>query len=453
MTGRRILAALILLMIPAAVSFVTGGPRRAVDWRDLRAVVIHSDDWGFAGFAPDAVAWDGVDRDALAPGRFPETYWGSTLEDAAAVTDLAQVLAGVHGRDALPAIFQPNYILFSLEPGFAANGDPVWHRRRLPDLPAAYGRPHLWPAVTAAMARGVWHPELHGAWHYDPELRRQRALEGPSAIRATERGITLFRDAQGARELGPWRSRDDLSAELDTCLEVFTELFGRPPASVIAPDYTWTDRNETLWIRRGIRFIQAKREQRNPDLPGGRAGRLLKWLDRRVAHVVRPDRTYVERNCRFEPAQHPDPGAVTRRCVGEVRRAWDAGEPAVIETHRVNFAHLDSSVAHRGRAELAVLLADLAGRSPGPLFMSDAEVGQLDRRGVSAVVRGGEVVLRNGSHARRIVVVPAQRLERLAMSAGFRSEVPLVVAVPAGMTLRVIPHHLGWRMVSHISDS
>lgn len=452
MKGRRILAALVLFMIPAAVSFVLGGPRRAVDWRDLRAVVLHSDDWGFAGFAPDAEAWDGVDREALAPGRFPDTYWGSTLEDAAAVTGLADVLAGAHGRDELPAVLQPNYILFSLEPEPSAKGEPVWHRRSLPDLPAVYERPGLWPAVTAALARGVWHPELHGAWHYDPELRRSRALESPAAIRALERGITLFRDAQGASELGPWRSGEELSAELDACRDVFVGLFGRPPASVIAPDYTWTGRNETLWIRRGLHVIQAKREQRNPDLPGGLTGRLLKWLDRRAAHIARPDRTYVERNCRFEPAQHTDPGAVTRRCLREVGRAWDAGEPAVIETHRVNFAHLDSRVSARGRAELAVLLADLAGRSPGPLFMSDAEVGQLDRRGVSAVVRGGEVVLRNGSHARRIVAVPAQRLQRLARFAGDWSGEPLVVAVPAGTTLRVIPQGPSWRIVSHVRD-
>lgn len=429
------LAAIILVLVLGAGSFLAGGPRRAVDWQLMRAVVIQSDDWGFAGFAPAAEAWRGVERDSLAPGRFPDTYWDSTLEDAAAVEAMTEILAAARGRDGLPAVFQPNYILFSMD-----HDGTQWRRYALPALPPAYRRPGLWAAVAEARRAGVWHPELHGAWHYDPDLRIARALESPAAARATAAGITVFRDAHGARELGPWRDREVLAAELDASRAVFAELFGTEPASVIAPDYTWSARNEDIWVSRGLRIIQAKREQRDPTLPAGRAGRVVKWLDRRLAHLIRADRSYVERNCRFEPAQHGDPDQVADRCARQVFGAWAAGEPAVIETHRVNFVHLDAGVAERGRDGLAGLLQRIGAQSPGPLFLSDAEVAQLERRGVSAVVRGEAVILRNAAHSYRVAALTVDRVG----GPGSPGK-PLLVGLPGGSSVRLTAASGQWQ--------
>ncbi len=432
MSKGRTAAATALLAAAAllAAGFLLGGDRAAVDWAALRAVVLESDDWGLAGFIPEAGAWDGIDQAAISPGRFPEIYWGSTLEDSAQVADLAAVLASVRGRDGLPAVLQPNYVMGSLE-----LRDGRWLEHRLPDLPAPYVRPGLWPAVAAARRAGVWHPEFHAAWHYDPQRRRERALDPGAPAAATRRGILLFPGSEGAWELGPWRPLDLLQQELAGALADFARVFGEPPASTIAPDYTWNGRVEDLSQRHGLRVLQAKREQRNPDLPAGRAGRLLKVLERRWAKLTHPGRIYLERNCRFEPVQFADPGAVTRSCRQEVFAAWARGEPAIVETHRVNFAHVDAAVARRGRAELAVLLEGIGAGQP--IFLTDAEVAQLAVRGVSArTVPGQGVVLRNGSRSRRVV---ACRLPG--------SPVPVLAALPAGAAARLEEGAGGWRLV------
>lgn len=389
--------------------FLAGGDRGAVRWSALRAVVFESDDWGLAGFVPEAGAWDGLDRDALAPGRFPPVYWGSTLEDSAAVAGLAAVLAAATGRDGRPAVLQPNYIV-----GAQEWRNDRWLETRLPDLPAAYRRPGLWPAVAAAVDRGVWYPEYHGAWHYDPSRRREAVAADPLSRRVAERGILLFRGSEAARELGPWRPLPVLAAELEAGLATFRRCFGRPPGSLIAPDYAWNARLEGLWARHGLTVVQGKGEQRNPDLPPGLAGRALKFAARRWVKVARPGMVYLERNCRFEPVQAPDPAAVTARCAAQVRRAWARGEPAVVETHRVNFAHTDPAVAALGRRELGRLLADLA--PDGPLYLTDTEVAQLAQRGVSARMGGdGQVIVRNGTRARRVAVVPGEAGQRLVL--------------------------------------
>ena len=95
--------------------------------------------------------------------RYPPVYGGSTLEDSTAVADLCGVLAAHHGRDGMPAVLQPNYIVAALacEPLAGAeeysgrllarldqqNG---WFRYELPYLPRLYARRGLLPAMRAA---------------------------------------------------------------------------------------------------------------------------------------------------------------------------------------------------------------------------------------------------------------------------------------------------------------
>lgn len=396
----------LLVSAVVAIAFVAllgAGQPAAVDWRRLRAVALESDDWGLAGFVPSVEAWDGLRREELSPGRFPEVYWHSTLEDSASVAELAVVLGAARGRDGRPAVLQPNYVMSSLD---WAGGQ--WLRHDLPDLPASYRRPGLWQAVAAATEAGVWYPEYHAAWHYDPERRRQAVAGGGAAATAAARGIMLFPGSEEARELGPWRPLAELAAELDGGLSVFERAFGRAPGSLIAPDYTWDGRCEELWSARGLRVIQAKREQRHPGLPPGTAGRVLKVLDRQWSRARHPDRTYLERNCRLEPVQAPDAAAVVAACLAQTDRAWRRGEPAIVETHRVNFAHGDPAVAAAGRQALAAYLGGLPGLgAPAPVFLVDAEIAALARRGTSAIVAGADLVVRNGSHSRRLAVVPA----------------------------------------------
>ena len=196
---------------------------------------------------------------------------------------------------------------------------------------------------------------------------------------------------------------------------------------------------ERLWSSRGLRVIQAKREQRHPDLPAGVAGRLLKVVDRQWSRAAHPDRTYLERNCRLEPVQDTDPMAVARRCVEETARAWQRGEPAVVETHRVNFAHVDTAVVGTGLRALAAYL-DGVGSLPGPgaVFLTDAEIAALAGNGTSLAERGAERIARNGTRSRRLVDAgpgggAAQGSRMLILlDSGYHGALPLAAPGPAG---------------------
>ncbi|MEN8005619.1 MAG: hypothetical protein ABFS42_01340 [Candidatus Krumholzibacteriota bacterium] len=420
-----------------AASFLFGGTRSAVCWQSLRAIAIESDDWGLAGFVPDQDSWAGLDRKLLKYGAIPEAYWLSTLEDSSMVGRLNRVLASHVGRDGHPAVLQPNYIMSSL-----SHEQDGWVRRDLPDLPPAYRRPGLWEAVAAGIEGGTWYPEYHGTWHYDPDLRMQEALAGDFARTVTGRGIMLFPGSDRAWELGAWRHNPDLAEDLDGSLACFQVLFGRPVNSVIAPDYHWDARMEDMWSSRNLRVIQGKREQINAAWGVGKSGRLRKYLERHWDRFAHPERTYLERNCRLEPVQAPDPGAVVLQCVAETRSAWAAGQPAIVESHRINFAHTDAALVETGLAALDRYLDLVAGnQSEAPVFLTDHEIAQLNGSGTSWRVKGGVVILRNATRSLRVLEVPGAALTRAAAARGDQRtfEEGLLVSLPAGVTYDLVP--------------
>ena len=158
-------------------------------------------------------------------------------------------------------------------------------------------------------------------------------------------------------------------------------------------------------------MIQAKREQRNPEWISGKAGRIQKYLDRQWARLANPGRIYLERNCRLEPVQAPDPAAVVAQCVSDTRLAWQRGEPAIVETHRVNFSHTDPAIVKIGVNGLDSYLEQVCAAENGPIFLSDSEIAQLTRRGTSWRIAGDKLVMRNGTRGAKVVAVPQKALD------------------------------------------
>jgi len=407
----------------------TNGARSSVNWRSVRAVALESDDWGLAGFVPHADSWQGLAREDLKPGRFPAVYWQSTLEDADVINQMVQVLTAQRGRDGLPAVFQANYVMRSLGWDDRQNR---WVEYKLPNWPPEYARPRMWAAVQRARELGVWQPELHASLHYDPARRLEHAFDTEIASEATRRGISLFPDSEGARELAPWRPLAEMTAELDSSLVVFERAFEQPVNSVIAPDYTWHNQIEDMWLSRGLTVIQAKREQRNPQWIKGKAGRIQKYVDRQWARLIHQDRVYLERNCRLEPVQASDPAAIVAQCVSDTYAAWQRGEPAIVETHRVNFSHTDPAVVATGVQSLAEYLARICAGPVAPVFLCDSEIAQLSRRGTSWRVAGNQLILRNATLSSRVVVVPARVRDLFGSGSG-----PIFIRLGAG-EVRVI---------------
>lgn len=365
-----------------------------LDWVSLRAVVLESDDWGLCAWSPDAAALRALaDTPAFrtAAGR---RYGGSTLESADDIRRLAAVLGAVTGGDGFPPVLQANTIVAN--PDYAAidpEGPPAeLPLLRFPRVPSRWERPGLWEALAAAIEAGLWWPELHGL-HHLPETAWLGALGrgDADARRAFAEQSPVCAAVETSGEYDPFEPAATRERLLALAVRSFTETFGRAPASLCPPDYRWDDYLEAQSETLGIVALQGKGEQVDTF-----ARRL-----RRLWHVHRWPRfrhrqLYLPSRIAFEPLAD-DPRTGVDAAHAAVRAAWRRGQPAVISTHRVNYARLDADASGTGRAALGELLARLA--TDRARFVTDAEVAQLVARGASSRPIGGRVRTIEGSGA------------------------------------------------------
>ena len=376
-----------------------------IDWGRLKAVVIESDDWGLCAWVPDEQAHRALADTPAWRSAAGRHYGRSTLESAGDVSRLLDTLLEFRGGDGFPPVWQANTIMGA--PDYARLSPPLFEVDELPmvmlpEFPSRWRRPGLWEQIQKAQESGMWWPELHGL-HHLPITAWLRALRrgAPDARRAHEHQVLVCQAVEASGEYDPSEPSDVRVRNLERAVEQFRALFHRDSASICPPDYRWDETLEADAERLGVRIVQGLGEQ---------AGRFPRA--RRLFHQMRwPDpsgkRFYMPARIAFEPRGGQDPrspvGAV--RAHAAARAAWSRGQPAVISTHRVNYAHLDPAWSEAGLSALRDLMGRLIG--DGATFLTDAEVHALWERGWSARPIGSRgVLVRSYGPGRQSVRVP-----------------------------------------------
>ena len=381
-----------------------------VDWRRLRAVVLESDDWGLCAWVPDEQAHRALADTPAFRSRAGRIYGRSTLERADDVTRLVATLLEFRGRDGNHPVWQANTVMASpdyarLTPPFASDRLPLL---RAPDLPSRWERPGLSEALERGRAATVWWPELHGLVHL-PEHAWLEALRAgaPDALAAHAHQCFVCAAVEAAAEYDPSEPAETRSRALAQAVAWFRDRFGRVPGSLVAPDYRWDERLEADAEALGITILQGRAEQM-----GRRFGRLRHALARRRwrrrAGVAHPTRFDLPARIAFEPRGDASPHARLGLHAAHraVRAAWAHGMPAIVGSHRLNYAHLDPAWSAAGRRALADLLRLLV--EDGAIFITDAEVRTLDEQAWSLRPLGpGSSLLRFHGARRSQVRVPA----------------------------------------------
>ncbi len=350
-----------------------------LDWHLQKAVVLESDDWGLAAWSPDEQAHrvlTGMPAFRTPAGRL---YGRSTLESAEDVRELAVVLLSIKGRDGLPPVLQANTIVGNpdydalVPPNFPVATLPVVMH---PEFPSRWQRPGLWQAVRRAEGDGVWWAELHGL-HHLPATAWLHALRrgADDARRAHANATPICAAVESSGEYDAAESRQVRSADLIAAIAGFRQLFGRAPSSFCPPDYRFDDWLEDEAERLGLTTLQGKPEQAG----GHWAALRRRWLMLHFPHR-KGARFYLPPRIAFEPRGNARPqGRVGHEAaLRATRAAWKRGQPAMLSSHRLNFAHLDPAWSQAGRDALRALLQQLS--EEGAVFMTDAEVRQLCER-------------------------------------------------------------------------
>lgn len=348
-----------------------------LDWQRLKALVIESDDWGLCAWAPDEQALRVLADTPAFRTESGRRYGGSTLESADDVKQLVATLLEFRGGDGFPPAWQANTVMAA--PQFERLRPPMFEVAELPiadpqEASPRWARPGLTEALREALASGLWWPELHGL-HHLPETAWLTALRrgAADARRAHEQHSSICEAVEGSGEYAPSEPRDLRRRYLQRAIERFTAQFERLPGSFCPPDYRWDAALEEDARALGVTTIQGIGEQLGHRF--SRVRRLLlryQWPHRNGGIFYMPPRVA------FEPSA-VTPDAVPALCESvrrAVRDAWQRGQPAVLSTHRLNYAHLKPEHAAAGRAALRTLLKRLV--EDGAVFLVDAEVRQLE---------------------------------------------------------------------------
>jgi hypothetical protein len=350
-----------------------------LDWHRLKAVVIESDDWGLAAWVADEQAHRVLADTPVFRSPAGRTYGRSTLESAADVHALGELLMRYRGGDGFPPVWQANTIMAA--PDFMRLTPPLFEGDTLPlvdlaDLPPRWARPGLPAEIDTAIEAGWWWPELHGLHHVPVDAWLAALRRGAADARRAHTQLCLVCEAVDASgEYDATESSERVTWNLDQAIVRFEKRFGRKPTSFCPPDYRWDARLETLAEARGLTTFQGRSERADR-----RPVRIRRWLDR-LRWPERESRIfYLPPRIAFEPRGQaaPDGPAGLAGALERVRAAWRRGQPAALSTHRANYVHLDALWVERGRAALGQLLAGLT--AEGATFLVDAEVRALVER-------------------------------------------------------------------------
>jgi hypothetical protein len=351
------------------------------DWNRLRGVILESDDWGLCAWSPDADAHRALAGTPAFRGPAGRVFGRSTLETAADVRSLTDLLLEFRGADGRPPVWQANMVVAAPDyerlarEGFAPDDLPVV---LLPDMPSRWQRPGLWEQVAASIQAGVWWPELHGLHHLPAQTWLAALRRGDADARlAFAEQCPVCVAVEASAEFDPIEPAATRARDIQRAVARFAELFGRPPGSFCPPDYRWDASLEEDVERLGIPVLQGAAERAGPGPRLRRLLHLVRWPDERHGHLLMPPRIA------FEPRGDASPNTRLGAAQAHARAqaAWHVGRPAVVSTHRLNYVHLDDDWSEAGRAALRDLLSRLCG--DGAVFLTDVRVRDLVRPGVA----------------------------------------------------------------------
>jgi len=366
--------------------------RRARLWAGFRCaepvVVLESDDWGLR-------RRDG--RAAVAAWGRPSDWADERSETGEDLDRLAEVLSRHVDPDGRQAAMTMNVIAANADrTAIEADGFIRYH-----DLPVDETMPaKVRTGLRAGVDAGVFSLQLHGRAHLavDRWLADLRAdhpgsralftagIDGGLSLVAGEgwRYHSEFLDAATGRA----RSAEDLTRWLAPAVATVERLGGVRPRSAVAPHYLLTDEAHAAWAALGIEYVQAAERRIRPGRADG-----VSHLGQRGPHGL----VHLTRTVRFDPRPQRA-GHHAGESGGALRRCFDQGLPAVIDTHRINYTGPWAPDAAR---ELDDLLAE-ADRA-GARYLTSPELGD-------AVTHGGRFPDALTGEARRLR--PTGRLAR-----------------------------------------
>jgi hypothetical protein len=347
-----------------------------------KIVVIESDDWGAIRIPSRAIYEQFLAKGVPVNAMYFAKY--DCLESNADLELLFEVLAANKDKNGQPAVITANAVVAN--PNFEkieASNRKEYHYELITDTYASYPNHDkvfdLWKKD--GIGQNMLYPQFHGREHINV-ASWMKVINSDSPIEnfAFENKTLLGMNIPNEKPFGfnymaafeYFDAAQQLQIEEITKngLQIFEQLFGFKSKSFIASCGIQGTHIDPILAAQGVEFNQNGHQFR-PDGKGGVKADQKFWGDTNAFN-----QTYWRRNATFEPSRAPHEDWVAN-CMAEIEVAFRWGKPAVINSHRVNYA---SGIFEENRDNtlrlLDALLKALLKKWPDVEFMNSQQLGE-----------------------------------------------------------------------------
>lgn len=266
-----------------------------------------------------------------------------------------------------------------------ADPEGRYHRKLLNEV-----SPVVYQAMLLGIIKGVLVPQLHGLEHLNGQAfaklcqLKDSRIAGALADPQHWEWESLASPLQGHYVDGSVLPTEALNQEqaqtiIALAVQRFTELFGYPSVSTVAPCYLWNSTIEQLWQKNGISVIQTAGYRCDGRDKQGSYHQDLSLI--RAGDISESAQLYLVRNVMYEPVDGNN-DAIT--AYQEAMLAYAQALPISISTHRYNYtrteAEFDSSLQG-----LDQLLSNISSSIARLRYVASPELGEQIAKEHSAI--------------------------------------------------------------------
>lgn len=337
-----------------------------------KVLVIESDDWGSIRM-PNPETYkvllnSGIPVDKSAYCKF------DTLETREDWEKLMNVLNSVKNTHGEHPVFTANYV--TANPDFKKIRESDFRQYFYEPITDTYNRSGMGNAIFRDIKTSLnFVPQFHGRDHVNVLLWFELLKSNQHFKLAFDYGLWGL-----SKDVFP-QIRKSIQATYDSCdlnyciesleigMDLFEKIFGYRSTTFIANNFIWSPEIENCLIQGGVRYLQGMKYQLLP-LYSSESKR------KRIRHFFgernKAGMYFGVRNCSFELTEGKDTVSET---LNQIRLAFLLGKPAVISTHRINYASgMSRENRDRNLKLLRELLKSVVHKWPDVRFLSSNQI-------------------------------------------------------------------------------
>ncbi|MGA9211155.1 hypothetical protein [Kaistella sp.] len=347
---------------------------------DSKIVVFESDDWGSIRIPSKDVRKQLLERGLIKDTDAFSKY--DALETSEDYFALYEVFRKFKDKNGNHPVLTANMILNN--PDFKKIAEGKFETYYNEPFPSTYQKYKESENAFAALKEGIEQKLIVTQFHGNEHLNVSRWMtflkEGNERYHfAFERNCFSIDEISSENRRGNLMAAYDynnLTTELNYVrrsiadgLKQFEDLFGFKSQTTVAPCYVWDSEIEKVFYDHEVDTFQGSYVQNCPV-----QGKNFKKKYRYSGQVNTSGQRYFVRNGLFEPSTSPNVNWV-EKCMESIAIAFKWGKPAIIGTHRINFAsRLDEKQREQNLMDLESLLSQMLQCWPEIEFMDSASL-------------------------------------------------------------------------------